>query len=151
MVCLVRDLETNEPKGIHRTALSRDGNKIQVGGFDRLSLGSLQKGVIKITPDEDVTICLGVSEGIENALSLRTIDRFGTSPIWSLISAGGLRNLPVLAGIQTLWIAVDHDSAGISAADSMAQRWLASGAEAFLVTPSVAGQDLNDILMLGTN
>ncbi|PVE20643.1 hypothetical protein DC522_31080 [Microvirga sp. KLBC 81] len=150
MVCLVRDIVTNKPKGIHRTALTREGDKVQVGGFDRLSLGSLQNSAIKITPDEDVTVCLGVSEGIENALSLRTIDRFGTSPIWSLISAGGLRNLPVLVGIETLWIAVDHDTAGISAARSMAQRWLASGAEAFLVTPSAVGQDLNGILMLGT-
>jgi putative DNA primase/helicase len=149
MVCLVRDVVTNAPKAIHRTAISRKGQKVNVAGFDRLSLGSIHNGAIKLTPDENVTICLGVSEGVENALSLRAIDRFGTSPIWSLISASGLRSLPVLAGIEALWVAVDHDLAGISAARPMAKRWLTSGAEAFLVTPSAAGEDLNDVLMLG--
>lgn len=111
MVCLVRDIVTNAPKAIHRTAITRMGEKVKVAGIDRLSLGSVHNGAIKITPDENVTICLGVSEGVENALSLRAINRFGTSPVWSLISASGLRSLPVLTGIETLWIAVDRDNA----------------------------------------
>jgi hypothetical protein len=150
MVCLVRDIVTNAPKAIHRTSITRKGEKVKVAGFDRLSLGSIHNGAIKITPDENVTVCLGVSEGVENALSLRAIARFGPSPVWSLISANGLRSLPILTGIETLWIAVDHDPAGISAARSMAQRWLTSGAEAFLITPSAAGEDLNDVLILRT-
>jgi hypothetical protein len=145
MVCLVRDVRTNEPKAIHRTALSTDGDKVKVGGKSRLALGPIAGGAIKLTPDEDVTICLGVGEGIETALSLRNLPDFGASPVWSLISAGGVESLPVLAGIESLWIAVDHDEAGLKAARSTARRWQAAGAEAFLITPSAPRADLNDL------
>src|SRR4051794_26362774 len=81
MVCLVRNIITNEPQAIHRTALSLDGRKVRVGGHDRLSLGPIAGGAIKITPDEDVTTCLGVGEGIETTLSLRNLPEFGRSPV----------------------------------------------------------------------
>jgi hypothetical protein len=38
MVCLVRNIITNEPRAIHRTALTLDGRKVKVNGHDRLSL-----------------------------------------------------------------------------------------------------------------
>jgi putative DNA primase/helicase len=66
--------------------------------------------------------------------------------------------MPVLAGspqrgtsaaIESLWIAVDHDRAGVAAARSAAARWRASGAEVFLVTPTAAGADLNDLFRGG--
>ncbi len=146
MVCLVRDVLTNRPKAIHRTALSPDGHKVKVEGHDRLSLGPVAGGAIKLTPDEEVTSCLGVGEGVETTLSLRTTPEFGPSPVWSLISAGGIEHLPVLPGIESLWIAVDHDPAGLQAARAAAQRWQASGREAFLITPSAPRADLNDLL-----
>jgi putative DNA primase/helicase len=146
MVCLVRDVVTNEPRAIHRTALNRNGQKVQVGGKDRLALGPVGGGAIKLTQDENVTLCLGVGEGIESALSLRRLPAFGPSPVWSLISAGGISALPVLPGIESLWIAVDHDEAGLRSARSTAQRWQAAGVEAFLITPSAPRADLNDII-----
>jgi hypothetical protein len=149
MVCLVRDVATNEPKAIHRTALTRDGHKVEVNGKDRLALGPISGGAIKLTPDEAVTMCLGIGEGIESALSLRNRAEFGRSPVWSLISAGGVQRFPILSGIESLWIAVDHDETGMRAARSTAQRWRASGAEAFLITPSAPGADLNDLIFAG--
>jgi putative DNA primase/helicase len=146
MVCLVRDAVTNKPKAIHRTALSLDGRKVMVGLHDRLSLGPIAGGAIKLTPDEDVTTCLGIGEGIESSLSLRSMPEFGPSPVWSLIASGGMERLPVLSGIESLWIAVDHDAAGLKAAQAVARRWRAAGAEAFLVTPSARRADLNDLL-----
>lgn len=146
MVCLVRDVVSNKPKAIHRTALSPDGRKATVNGHDRLSLGPIAGGAIKLTPDEDVTTCLGIGEGIESSLSLRSTPEFGRSPIWSLIASGGIERLPVLPGIESLWIAVDHDAAGLKAAQAVARRWRAAGAEAFLVTPSAPRADLNDLL-----
>jgi hypothetical protein len=149
MVCLVRDIVTNEPKAIHRTALTPQGDKAQVRGQSRLSLGPVAGGAIKFTPDEEVTTCLGIGEGLESALSLRHTPEFGSSPVWSLISAGGIEHFPILAGIECLWIAVDHDETGLRVARSAGQRWQVSGAEVFLTTPAAAGADLNDVLMTG--
>jgi hypothetical protein len=145
-VCLVRDIVTNTPKAIHRTALSPDGHKVMVNGHDRLSLGPIGSGAIKLTPDEDVTTCLGVGEGIESTLSLRLTPEFGRSPVWCLISAGGVGNLPILPGIECLWIAVDHDPAGLKAATSCSERWRDAEREVFLVKPRTERSDLNDIM-----
>jgi len=149
MVCLVRDVVTNDPKAIHRTALTKDGHKAKINGKDRLALGPISRGAIKLTPDEDVTTCLGIGEGIESALSLRKMSEFGPSPVWSLISAGGVEAFPILSSIESLWLAVDHDETGIRAARSTAQRWRISGAEVFLITPSAPRADLNDLFFAG--
>ena len=146
MVCLVRDVLTNEPKAIHRTALSLEGRKITVGGNDRLSLGPIAGGAIKLTCDEHVTLALGVAEGIETALSLRSLPEFGRSPVWSLVSSGGVKAFPALAGIESLWVAVDADPTGIEAAEVCAERWSEAGREVFLVRPQQQHTDLNDIV-----
>jgi putative DNA primase/helicase len=147
MICLVRDVVSDEPRAIHRTALSPEGRNVKIGGADRLSLGPIRGGAIKLTPDQDVSLCLGIGEGIESTLSLRNRPEFGRSPVWSLISAGGIEKLPVLAGIESLWIAVDNDASGRGpqAARTCAERWRGAGREVFLVTPSAQGVDLNDI------
>lgn len=143
MVALVRDVRTNQPRAIHRTALTLDGRKAAIGGNDRLTLGPVSGGAIKLTPDEDVTLCLGIGEGIESALSLRLLPEFGASPVWSLISANGIARLPVLAGIECLWIAVDRDEAGLKASQTAAARW--TDRETILVSPRSNGADLNDL------
>ena len=50
MICLVRDVVTEKPQAIHRTALSGDGLKVKVRGADRLSLGPIAGGAIKLRP-----------------------------------------------------------------------------------------------------
>ena len=135
MVALVRDVVTNEPKAIHRTALTLDGHKVEVDGKDRLALGPIAGGAVKLTPDEDVTLALGIGEGIETTLSLRELPEFGASPVWALLSAGGVAAFPVLAGIECLWIAVDHDPAGERCRHACADRWRAAGREVYLVRP----------------
>jgi putative DNA primase/helicase len=146
MVALVRNIITNEPQGVHRTALSMDGRKISVDGNDRMSLGHTAAGAVKLTPDENVTTCLGIGEGIESTLSLRLVPEFGCSPVWSLLTAGGVAAFPVLSGIETLWIAVDNDPAGITAADACAERWRAAGREVIKVRPREERADLNDVV-----
>lgn len=145
MVALVRDVVTNEPKAIHRTALDANGCKASVDGNDRLSLGPVGGGAVKLTPDENVTLCLGIGEGIESTLSMRLAREFGNSPIWALLSAGQVAAFPVLPGIGCMWIAVDNDPAGTKAARECAARWRKSGREVFRVTPRVAAADLNDL------
>jgi putative DNA primase/helicase len=146
MVALVRNVVTNQPQAIHRTALSHEGEKVEVNGKDRLALGSIRGGAVKLTADEEVTTCLGIGEGIETTLSLRRLPEFGASPVWSVLNAGGITSFPVLSGIECLWIAVDDDPAGRGASELCADRWRRAGREVFLVRSTTAGADLNDIL-----
>lgn len=44
MRCLVRNMITNAPTAVHRTALSTDGSKIKFDGKDRLAIGALAGG-----------------------------------------------------------------------------------------------------------
>lgn len=141
MVALVRDVVTNEPKAIHRTALTADGHKATIDGVSRLSLGPVGSGAVKLTPDENVTLCLGIGEGIETTLSMQLVPEFSASPVWALLSAGQVERFPVLAGIEALWVAVDRDDAGKRAASACAERWRRAGREVFLVEPT----ELNDL------
>ncbi|WP_342143905.1 DUF7146 domain-containing protein [Methylobacterium fujisawaense] len=145
MVALVRNIVTNQPQAIHRSALSHEGRKVEVDGKDRLALGSIRGGAVKLTPDEEVTTCLGIGEGIETTLSLRRLPEFGASPVWSVLNAGGITSFPVLPGIECLWIAVDNDPAGRGASELCADRWRRAGREVLLVHPTGDGADLNDI------
>ncbi|WP_267427093.1 toprim domain-containing protein [Methylobacterium sp. GC_Met_2] len=145
MVALVRNVVTNRPQAIHRTALNLEGQKVEVSGKDRLALGSIRGGAVKLTADEEVTTCLGIGEGIETTLSLRCLPEFGASPAWSVLNAGGITSFPVLPGIECLWIAVDDDPAGRGASELCADRWRRAGREVFLVRSTIAGADLNDI------
>jgi hypothetical protein len=144
MVALVRNIESNEPQAIHRTALDRSGNKIAIDGKDRMALGHISGGAIKLTADENVTIALGVAEGIETALSLQRLSEWAGSPVWSLISAGGIRKFPLLSGIETLAIASDHDPAGERATVEVAERW--QEREVLIFEAHTDGADLNDVV-----
>jgi hypothetical protein len=138
LIALVRSIVDDKPQAIHRTALAPNGRKALVGGKDRMALGPISGGAIKLTADESVTGCLGIAEGIETALSLQLVPEFGTSPVWALISAAGLAAFPLLPGIESLWVAVDHDAAGVHAAETVGTRWRHAGREVLFVTPKAA-------------
>ena len=59
MIALYRDIRTNEPKAIHRTALTPGGEKI-----DRMTLDPKAGCAIKLSADEDVAEGLTIAEGI---------------------------------------------------------------------------------------
>ncbi|HEY2527777.1 MAG TPA: toprim domain-containing protein [Xanthobacteraceae bacterium] len=144
MIALVRNIESNAPQAIHRTALDLGGNKITIAGKDRMALGPITGGAIKLTADVEVTIALGIAEGIETAMSLQRLPEWTGSPVWSLISASGIRKFPLLSGIETLVIAADHDAAGERAAMAVAERW--QEREVLIFEAHEGGADLNDIV-----
>lgn len=147
MVALVRNVVTDAPQAIHRTAVTLEGQKALVNGRDRLALGSLRGGAVKLTADAEVTYCLGIGEGIESSLSLQGLPEFGASPVWALLNTAGVTGFMPLPGIESLWLAVDHDSAGEKAAGACAGRWRSAGKEVILVKAKTSGADLNDILV----
>jgi phage/plasmid primase-like uncharacterized protein len=145
LIALVRDIITDAPKAIQRTALDAEGSKI-----DRRSLGPTRGGAIKLWGDAEVTQGLVIGEGLETTASAATrVEHHGTllRPAWSLIDRSNLRDFPVLAGIEALTILVDNDGngAGQSAARDCAKRWAAAGREVEILIPDEIGTDFNDI------
>jgi hypothetical protein len=140
MVALYRDIKTNEPKAVHRTALTPDGNKI-----DRKALGPKTGCAIKLSADEDVAEGLTVAEGIETALAGMTLN---FRPAWALGDAGALARFPVLSGIECLSILVDNDVGGTGQASALecSRRWTSAGREVFRILPATVGRDMADIV-----
>ena len=144
ILALLRDVRTNQLCGIQRIFLRSDG-------FDRLrdrmgkaTLGRSLGACIKLSPDEAVTLGLGISEGLET--SLKILSR-GWSPIWCALSASGIAKFPVVAGIESLTIFADHDvnGAGERAALECIERWAEAGREARGIRPRASGNDWNDV------
>ncbi len=79
---------TGEPTGVHRTFHPKDATKIE-----RKMLG--RQGVIRLSPDEEVTLGLGITEGIEDGLAVLLS---GWAPVWASSSAGAIERFPVLGG-----------------------------------------------------
>jgi hypothetical protein len=137
MVALMRDIKTNEPVGVHRTALTPDGKKL-----DRKMLGKAGGACVKLFADEMVGQGLGIAEGIETSLG---IIKIGWAPVWACLSAGTLANFPVLNGIEALTVFADNDNAGRSAAHKCVHRWQEAGREARIWVPKVDGQDFAEV------
>jgi CHC2 zinc finger/Toprim domain len=145
MVCLVRDIITNEPQGIHRTALAPDGTAIKREGKTlRKSLGTIRDGAIKLDPDEAVEQGLCIGEGVETCLAGW---QMFFRPVWSVLSTGGVAGFPILPGVDGLHIFRENDANGASAkaVDGCAGRWYEDGRSVFVVEPDI-GNDLNDEL-----
>ena len=141
MVALVRNIITNAPQAIHRTAIEANGNKV-----DRRALGPIGGGVVKLTDNEDVTTVLGIGEGIESTLSIRELPDLEQMPVWACLTANGVASFPALPGIEAVWIAADNDASGTGqrAAETLARRLDAAGIEPIIVMPRTVGADLND-------
>jgi hypothetical protein len=136
----MRDVRTNEPRAIQRTALTQTGEKI-----GRMTLGPKTGAAIKLSADEDVTMGLAVGEGVETVLSAM---QMGFTPAWALGDAGNVRAFPVLSGIECLTIVVDNDEGGTGqrAALECSMRWTGAGREVFRVIPDRRGDDMNNVV-----
>lgn len=139
MVCLLRDIISNEPCGIHRTFI--DGNGQKTG---RKMLGRARSAAIKIDNNEDVSLGLTIGEGVETCLAARQL---GYRPGWALGSAVAIENFPHLLGIETLTILTETDDHGANerATKACSRRWLQAGSEVIAIVPR--GCDMNDQLM----
>jgi hypothetical protein len=143
MLAAMTDPVANVFVGIHRTFLRPDGlGKIEYGKT-KMMLGGA--GVIRLAPDDEITLGLGICEGIETGLAL--MQRAGWGAIWACGSAGGIGKFPVLAGIEALTIFPDRDDSGTSLknANQCAERWQSAGREVRIIWPP-AGADWDDAL-----
>ena len=113
VVGLMTNPVTGEQSGIHRTFLDTNGSKV-----DRKMLG--RQGVVRLSPDDDVTTALGITEGIEDGLAVLLS---GWVPVWAATSSGAIARFPLSPGIEALTIFADADEAGQRAAQECAERW----------------------------
>jgi hypothetical protein len=126
VVGLMTDAVTGEPVGIHRTFIDADGAKVE-----RKMLG--RQGVIRLSPDDAVTMGLGITEGIEDGLAVLLS---GSCPVWAATSSGAIARFPVLSGIDSLTIFADADTSGVESAQTCVGQWRAAGQEARIVAPT---------------
>jgi hypothetical protein len=131
------DDENRPPQAIHRIGLKPDGTKI-----DKMMLGSVGGCAVKLDPD--VGKGLGVCEGIETGLKIRAR---GWRPVWALGSAGAIRTLEPIPGVEALTIFADNDESGtgIEAARECARQWANAGCEAVVYAPKARGKDWADV------
>lgn len=84
---------------------------------------------------------LGIAEGIETGLSGVQMGW----PSWAALSTGGIKRLVLPAGVRRVAILVDHDAAGMAAAERRAAEWRREGRDVTMIFPAVARLDLNDL------
>jgi putative DNA primase/helicase len=140
LAVLYRNIRTNQPQAIGRTALTPDGEMI-----GRKMLGAKGGCAVKLSPDENVTEGLTIGEGVETTLAGMTLN---FRPAWALGTAAEVARFPVLSGIECLSVLVDNDVSGTGQASALecSRRWTSAGREVFRVLPTAVGQDMADII-----
>jgi putative DNA primase/helicase len=148
LIALFRDVSTNEPRAVHRFALGPGG--ILVG---KKMLGPVGGCAVKLDSEENVERGLTIAEGVETAIAARMK---GLRPCWATGSAGGIRNFPLLAGVECLTLVVDNDhhdargrQAGQEAAAECWRRWKDAGREVLAFSTNKPGTDVADIFKRG--
>ena len=139
MVAAVRNVD-GVMTGLHRTWLSEDGAGKATLSPAKAMLGPCRGGAVRFAEMEDE---LGVSEGIENGLSVQQATGL---PVWAALSTSGLTGLVMPARVRHIVILADGDEPGEKAAQTAAARWCDEGREVRIARPP-RGRDFNDLLM----
>jgi hypothetical protein len=152
LVGLMRDVLTDEPRAIHRIAITDRGE-----AQGKWNLGPRARAAVKLWPLTGDTLVIG--EGVETVLAAATRLKWREPlrPAWALTVAsnlgevwrnGRINTLPVIEAVKRLRILVDNDENGVGprAANLCAAAWQRAGREVFLLTPKEKGADFNDLV-----
>jgi hypothetical protein len=137
MVCLFRDIVTNEPVGIHRTFL----DPATARKLDRRMLGTAKGAAIKVDAQGAINDRLTIGEGVETVLSARAL---GLGPVWALGSSGAIRAFPVIKRFTEITILQENDATSRRDTTYCAKQYQRAGKPVNLVKPHV-GNDFNDV------
>jgi hypothetical protein len=143
MIALVRDIRTDAPIAIHRTALTTDRRPQRIG---RRALGPTSGGAVKLSSHAEVSDTLLIGEGIETVLSATEILKI--RPAWSVLSRSGFTQFPVLPNLKRMTVCVDLEESGDGVRDAteLVKRMNDGGVEIYGAV-SKYGKDFNDQLM----
>ena len=144
MVALITDIATCRPISLHFTFLKPDGSdKADIDKPRLLMTGHSSRGVVRLCPDDEVTMGIIIGEGIETCLTAML--EFGA--VWSCLDAGGIKAFPVLPGIEGITVLIDNDNAGADAFEAVRERYNAAGVEVIgIKIDGASGTDLNDLV-----
>jgi putative DNA primase/helicase len=155
LVALFRDVETDRPCAVQRIFLTPDARKDGAQMLGPVGNAAMKLTSKRATFSGDLGTCarLAVCEGLETGLALI---REGLAPVWALGSAGAMRVLPVLFGVDAILCCADHDREvpmgnrmvrpGIDAAQECVARWSEAKRDAAWCTPAREGTDFADDL-----
>ena len=143
-LCIVArytDALTGEPKGIWRRSID--------GHTKPMTMGPMAGCVIRLWPHAGKTLVVG--EGVETTLAAATrVTHRGAplQPAWAAGTAGNMRRLPVIDGVEHLTLLVDNDISGTgqAAAEECARRWSAAGRTVTRLIPKKPQTDFNDLV-----
>lgn len=125
--------------GLHRTFLTPDGKKRY-----RSMLGPVTGGAVRLSAGHRGLV---VAEGLETALSAKTLYHPEGFSIWAALSAGGMRALQLPVWRTSLVVYADGDDVGREAAFDLGERAAQLGWPAKSVI-SPKQMDVNDELMI---
>jgi putative DNA primase/helicase len=129
---------------LHRTYLTFEGHKAAVPKPKKCMPpsmpGAIRGGAIRLFPPGKR---LGVSEGIENALSAH---RLTGLPVWSALCAHGLAGLVIPDEVSEAILFADFDAAGVNAAEVLTKRLVRQTLKVRVAFPAATGTDWNDFL-----
>jgi putative DNA primase/helicase len=137
MVCLYRDIATNEPCGIHRTFLDH-GTAQKI---DRRMMGPVAGAAIKfdLCP---VGGSLVIGEGVETVLSARIL---GLRPAWALGSSGAVGRFPLIKELSVLRVLEEDDATSRGDVETVGRRYYQANLAVRVIRPR-NGRDMNDEL-----
>ncbi len=141
MVAAVTLWPSKTVAGVHRTYLSADGSDKASLSPNKMMLGSIKRGAVRLSYPGSKLI---LAEGVETALSCLCATGIST---WSCLSTSGMADVvvPSLETTQEIIICVDGDDAGQKAAEKLAEK-LHKSEYVVRIASSPQGQDFNDIL-----
>lgn len=104
--------------------------------LERAPWASGLTGIEKLSPDDEVTMGLGLVAGLEYG---RAVLASGWAPVWVAHFPSAIEGFPILAGIEALTLFPDRSGESIRAAEICAARWWREGRDAVVI---VAGEQL---------
>ena len=140
---MIAMVEGSDGFAVHRTYLRADGGgKAGLDGSDKLMLGAVTGGAIRLTQWQGPLL---TGEGIESTLSAYILLDDPTVTAWAALSANGVRGLRLPRTPGEMIVAVDGETAGREAGRALAQRATAAGWRVRIADPG-NGLDFNDLL-----
>jgi hypothetical protein len=138
---LIQHAFTNEHLGLHRTYLSLDGKSKAPVIPNKMTLGRIDEGAVKLFEPRDNTI--GIAEGIETALSAAAV--LDWLPTWAAVTAGNMETLVFPPTIHRVIILADNDTPGAEGAKRAKIAYEKQKLSVEIYTPDAQYKDFNDL------
>lgn len=126
--------------GVHRTWLRSDGSGKAPITPEKMALGDLRDGAVRLAPAGDV---LGICEGIETGLAAMILHGL---PCWAALTGTRMDKLAIPASVRKVVVFADADTAGRQAAQKATRRYREEGREVEVLFPDGGAKDFADVL-----